>query len=146
MEIKPYLEQSNLILNDINQMKDTLTIKQAELRQNPLYQEIETLKQEILLKEQAKQKAEDMVKDYMLDNGIAEFNEWCYELKITYTPWSLKVNKENEADIPEDYWRTKTIKELDKNKIKQDVQSGKLIVPWVVIDKQPKLSIKITQW
>ena len=75
MEIKPYLQQSNLILNDINEIKDTLTIKQAELRQNSLYQEIEKLKQEILLKEQAKQKAEDMVKDYMLDNGIAEFNE-----------------------------------------------------------------------
>ena len=146
MKIKNYLEQSKLFLNDINQIKDTISSKQAELRQNPLYQEIEKLKQEILLKEQAKQKAEDMVKAYMIDNGVGQLNEWCYELKITYTPWSLKVNKENEADIPEDYWRTKTIKELDKNKIKQDVQSGKLIIPGVGIEKHPKLSIKIKQW
>ena len=80
-------------------------------------------------------------KDMMMMNNLKEFTTLDGTVvSIQFTPWSLVV--EDGAVIPDEYYKVKTTRDLDKKAVKEAFNEGKITDPRVYIQKDCKLNIK----
>ena len=80
-------------------------------------------------------------KDMMMMNNLKEFTTLDGTIvSIQFTPWALVV--EDGAVIPDEYYKVKTTRDLDKKAVKEAFNEGKITDPRVYIQKDCKLNIK----
>lgn len=80
-------------------------------------------------------------KDMMMMNNLKEFTTLDGTVvSIQFTPWALVV--EDGAVIPDEYYKVKTTRDLDKKAVKEAFNEGKITDPRVYIQKDCKLNIK----
>lgn len=80
-------------------------------------------------------------KDMMMMNNLKEFTTLDGTVvSIQFTPWALVV--EDGAVIPDEYYKVKTTRDLDKKAVKEAFNEGKITDPHVYIQKDCKLNIK----
>ena len=80
-------------------------------------------------------------KDMMMMNNLKEFTTLDGTVvSIQFTPWALVV--EDGAVIPDEYYKVKTTRDLDKKLVKEAFNEGKITDPRVYIQKDCKLNIK----
>lgn len=80
-------------------------------------------------------------KDMMMMNNLKEFTTLDGTVvSIQFTPWALVV--EDGAVIPDEYYKVKTTRDLDKKAVKDAFNEGKITDPRVYIQKDCKLNIK----
>ena len=80
-------------------------------------------------------------KDLMMMNNLKEFTTLDGTVvSIQFTPWALVV--EDGAVIPDEYYKVKTTRDLDKKAVKEAFNEGKITDPRVYIQKDCKLNIK----
>lgn len=72
------------------------------------------------------------LKDFTTLDGIS--------ILLQTTPWSLVIDKG--ATVPQEYYRVKTVKEVDKNALKKAFNDGKITDPNIYISKDYKFVIK----
>jgi len=114
---------------------------EAEYRNSPAYLEWVKISQEAELAKQQEQELREQGKQIMLEKGLKTFTtlDWI-TIQLNATPWSLVVEKESEAELPDEYWRIK--KEIDKTKLKKDYLEWKFYNDWVYINQDYNLKIK----
>ena len=77
----------------------------------------------------------------MMMNNLKEFTTLDGTVvSIQFTPWALVV--EDGAVIPDEYYKVKTTRDLDKKLVKEAFNEGKITDPRVYIQKDCKLNIK----
>ena len=80
-------------------------------------------------------------KDMMMMNNLKEFTTLNGTVvSIQFTPGALVV--EDGAIIPDEYYKVKTTRDLDKKAVKEAFNEGKITDPRVYIQKDCKLNIK----
>ena len=80
-------------------------------------------------------------KEMMMINNLKEFTTLDGTVvSIQFTPWALVV--EDGAVIPDEYYKVKTTRDLDKKAVKEAFNEGKITDPRVYIQKDCKLNIK----
>ena len=80
-------------------------------------------------------------KDMMMMNNLKEFTTLDGTVvSIQFTPGALVV--EDGAVIPDEYYKVKTTRDLDKKAVKEAFNEGKITDPRVYIQKDCKLNIK----
>lgn len=80
-------------------------------------------------------------KEMMMMNNLKEFTTLDGTVvSIQFTPWALVV--EDGAVIPDEYYKVKTTRDLDKKAVKEAFNEGKITDPRVYIQKDCKLNIK----
>ena len=114
---------------------------ERELQATELAKTIQEKKSQLVELQQQERKAEQAIIEAMEDNDMKEIKTWSWEFKLSYTPWSLQVD--DESVVPADYIKEKVVKSLDRTKLKKDWVAGKIQLPWVSVDKKPKLNIKL---
>lgn len=114
---------------------------EAEYKSSPAYKEWVKISQEVELAKQQEQELREQGKQIMLEKGLKTFTtlDWI-TIQLNATPWSLVVEKEVEAELPDEYWRIK--KEIDKTKLKKDYLEWKFYNDWVYINQDYNLKIK----
>lgn len=131
-------------LNSIEVMKAKLNLelmnKNMELRDTPLYQEIKDL--EMSIKELSTQEAQikEEGKNLLLNAWLKKFEALNGTvIQLNATPWALKI--EDETLVPQEYWKEKVTKSIDKTTLKNDIKEW-LIIDWVTIEVDYNLVIK----
>lgn len=134
----------NLSLTQI-QLSGQIATLEAELANLPEVIRIE--KELFALKVQRKEaenkelELRNQGKDMMMMNNLKEFTTLDGTVvSIQFTPWSLVV--EDGAVIPDEYYKVKTTRDLDKKAVKEAFNEGKITDPRVYIQKDCKLNIK----
>lgn len=93
----------------------------------------ETQSKETELREQGKK--------IMLDNDMKEISMLDgTTIALHFTPWALVV--EDESVVPEEFWKEKTTRSVDKTALKEAVKDGKFENEKVFIQKDCKFVIK----
>ena len=131
-------------LNSIEVMKAKLNLelmnKNMELRDTTLYQEIKDL--ETSIKELSTQETQikEQGKNLLLNAGLKKFEALNGTIiQLNSTPWALKI--EDESLVPQEYWKEKVTKSIDKTTLKKDIKEW-LIIDWVIIEVDYNLVIK----
>ena len=102
------------------ELRTLLDDKEKEYHQSKLYLEIEKLKSDLLLGETNENSLREQAKQEMLNRNlkvIKLFNGMTVQLNES--PWAIKI--EDEKNIPEEYWKEKITKSIDKIKLKEDI-------------------------
>jgi len=127
------------------QQSAKITLLEQELSSLP---EVIRIEKEIFDLKVARKEAENKEielrnqwKDMMMMNNLKEFTtlDWTV-VSIQFTPWALVV--EDGAVIPDEYYKVKTTRDLDKKAVKEAFNEGKITDPRVYIQKDCKLNIK----
>lgn len=134
----------SLSLSQIQQSAK-ITLLEQELASLP---EVIRIEQEIFALKVARKEAENKEielrnqgKDMMMMNNLKEFTTLDGTVvSIQFTPWALVV--EDGAVIPDEYYKVKTTRDLDKKAVKEAFNEGKITDPRVYIQKDCKLNIK----
>lgn len=127
------------------QLSGQIATLEAELANLP---EVIKIQQELFMLKTAKKQAENeeielrnQGKDMMMMNNLKEFTTLDGTVvSIQFTPWALVV--EDGAVIPDEYYKVKTTRDLDKKAVKEAFNEGKITDPRVYIQKDCKLNIK----
>lgn len=122
-----------------------IKMKTMELDNLP---EVIRLKEEIRTLEVEKRKAQekelelrDTGKQILIDSGMKEFTTLDgTTIAVQFTPWALVV--EEWATIPDEFYKVKTTKDLDKTALKKAISDGTFSDDKVYIQKDSKLVIK----
>lgn len=103
--------------------------------------EIRDLKKQLNETQRSEAQLREQWKQIMIQNNLKEFTtlDWTI-VSISFSPGALVV--EEGANIPDEYWKVKTSRDLDKNAIKQALIDWKIEDPKVYIQKDCKFSIK----
>jgi hypothetical protein len=128
-DLKPQwiVEQLNTITISTLTKKAELVKKQEELKQIDVYNEIQDL--EFELKELDKQDKEirEQWKMILMESWVKKFEAIDGTIiQLNKKPWKLVI--EHEDDIPEEFYKEKTTKTLDKKKVKDEISE------WCVFD------------
>lgn len=106
-----------------------------------LREEIRTLEVEKRTAQQKEAELRDTGKQILLDSGMKEFTTLDgTTIAVQFTPWALVV--EEWATIPEEFYKVKTTKDLDKTALKKAISDGLFSDDKVYIQKDSKLVIK----
>ncbi len=128
--------QSNSI--EMLELQAELARQEEELKQSPLYRQVEETRQMLKSAEKYDIEMRDKAKDMMLMNGIKEFEMLDGTIIALHkTPWSLVI--EDGAKFDDKYYRVK--KELDKTALKKDFNNG-VPLEWCYIESDYKFIIK----
>lgn len=127
------------------QQSAKITLLESELANLP---EVIRIEKEIFALKVARKEAENKElelrnqgKDMMMMNNLKEFTTLDGTIvSIQFTPWALVV--EDGAVIPDEYYKVKTTRDLDKKAVKEAFNEGKITDPRVYIQKDCKLNIK----
>lgn len=127
------------------QQSAKITLLEQELANLP---EVIRIEQEIFALKVARKESENKEielrnqgKDMMMMNNLKEFTTLDGTIvSIQFTPWALVV--EDGAVIPDEYYKVKTTRDLDKKAVKEAFNEGKITDPRVYIQKDCKLNIK----
>lgn len=91
-----------------------------------------------------REKKVDTLKQYLLLNmqnaGYQKLEADRFTLSVRNNPESVKID--DETLIPYEFWRTKTIEEVDKTKIKEVYKSSGVLPSGVRIERSQSLTIK----
>ena len=80
-------------------------------------------------------------KEMMMMNNLKEFTTLDGTVvSIQFTPWALVV--EEGAEVPDEFYKIKTSRDLDKKALKEAFNEGKITDPRIYIQKDCKLNIK----
>ncbi len=80
-------------------------------------------------------------KEMMMMNNLKEFTTLDGTVvSIQFTPWALIV--EEGAEVPEEFYKIKTSRDLDKKALKEAYNEWKITDPRIYIQKDCKLNIK----
>lgn len=127
------------------QLSGQIATLEAELANLP---EVIRIEKELFALKVARKEAENKElelrnqgKDMMMMNNLKEFTTLDGTVvSIQFTPWALVV--EDGAVIPDEYYKVKTTRDLDKKAVKEAFNEGKITDPRVYIQKDCKLNIK----
>lgn len=135
------------IINFIQQtqtMKSKLNLellnKKEQLKNLPLYIEIQDLETSIKELDKQEEQAKEQGKQIMLESWLKKFEwlDWTI-VQLNKTPWALVI--EIEDNIPKEYFKEKTTVSIDKTTLKKDIAEW-LLIEWVYISEDYKLVIK----
>jgi len=83
----------------------------------------------------------NQAKDMMMMNNLKEFTTLDGTIvSIQFTPWALVV--EDGAEVPDEFYKIKTSRDLDKKALKEAFNEWKILDPRIYIQKDCKLNIK----
>lgn len=127
------------------QLSAKITLLESELASLP---EVIRIEKEIFdLKVQRKEAENKEIelrnqgKDMMMMNNLKEFTTLDGTVvSIQFTPWALVV--EEGAEVPDEFYKIKTSRDLDKKALKEAFNEGKITDPRIYIQKDCKLNIK----
>lgn len=106
-----------------------------------LREEIRTLEVEKRKAQEKELELRDTGKQILIDSGMKEFTTLDgTTIAVQFTPWALVV--EEWAIIPDEFYKVKTTRELDKVAIKKAIQDWTFPEIKVYIQKDSKLVIK----
>jgi len=116
-----------------------MEIKESEMYVSGIDEAIDRLKKQKEWFINHKETIEEDIIKSMQNNGMKKviFNNFIISLGKT----PPAVNIENELLIPDEYWKTKEIRTIDKIKIKQVLKNGEEI-EGVILTQSDKLNIK----
>ena len=119
-------------------LQSEIAQKEDELKNSPLYQEIQSLKQLLKGNENMEIELREKGKNIMIENWLKEFEMLDGTIvQLNKTPWALII--EEWATFDEKYYRVK--KEVDKAQIKKDFNAW-VPIEWVYIQSDYKFIIK----
>lgn len=126
-------------------IQSKITLKEAELANLPevikLNEELRELKSKLRDTQTNDNNLREQGKQIMLDTGMKEFTTLDGTIvSLHFTPWALVV--EEWAEVPDEYWKVKTSRDLDKTSLKKAITEGKFQDDKVFIQKDCKLVIK----
>lgn len=99
-------------------------------------QELKTSMQEIETKENSMR---ETAKNHMLEKDLKKIELLNgMTVQLDATPGALII--EDESKVPDEYWKEKTTRAVDKTKLKADIKEG-VYVEWVSIEKDYKFKI-----
>jgi len=127
------------------QLSGKIATLESELANLP---EVIKIQQELFMLKTAKKQAENeevelrnQGKDMMMMNNLKEFTTLDGTVvSIQFTPWALVV--EEGAEVPDEFYKIKTSRDLDKTSLKKAFNEGKITDPRIYIQKDCKLNIK----
>ena len=127
------------------QLSAKITLLESELASLPevirIEQEIFALKVQRKEVENKETELRNQGKEMMMMNNLKEFTTLDGTVvSIQFTPWALVVGEG--AEIPDEYYKVKTTRDLDKKAVKEAFNEGKITDPRVYIQKDCKLNIK----
>lgn len=127
------------------QLTSQITLKEAELANLPdvirINEEIRDLKWKLRDVQTNENNLREQGKQIMLDNDMKEITTLDGTVvSLHFTPWALVV--EEGANVPDEFYKVKTTRDLDKTSLKKAITEGKFSDDKVYIQKDCKFVIK----
>ena len=140
MDIKTYTQGYHQLSMQVIDLQEQLAQKRRELRETQLSKDIEELERLLQYQNGLIRENEEVIKDLMIQNWVEHIKKDWWELKISWTPWTLEIK--DESAIPNKYKKEKILSSIDKAGLKKDILAGVIELPNVSICKQSKITIK----
>lgn len=127
------------------QLQSKIALKEAEIEQIPwvMVRKAEIMEMKKALFENQKKESElrEQGKQIMLNNDMKEISmlDWT-TISLHFTPWALVV--EDDSVIPDEFWKEKTTRDVDKTALKKAISEWKFENEKVYIQKDCKFVIK----
>lgn len=127
------------------QLTAQIALKEAELANLPevirINEEIRELKWKLRDVQTNEDSLREQGKQIMLDNDMKEITTLDGTVvSLHFTPWALVV--EEGAEVPDEYYKVKTTRDLDKTALKKAITDGKFSDEKVYVKKDCKFVIK----
>ena len=132
-----FIQQTQIMKSNLNL---ELLNKKEQLKNLPLYIEIQDLEISIKELEKQEEQAKEQGKQIMIESWLKKFEwlDWTI-VQLNKKPWALVI--ENEDLIPKEYFKEKTTVTVDKTTLKKDISEW-LIIEWCYISEDYSLVIK----
>lgn len=123
------------------QLNTAILQKEIELKQSPIYLELQELKNKQELVTRKEEEIRNEAKQIMLEKGVKKLTMLDgTEIQLNATPGAIVI--EDEGKVPEKYWKEKTTRSIDKIALKKDFNSGVPLDPSIYIESTYNLVIK----
>lgn len=127
------------------QLTGLIAQKESELKNLPevirLERELFDLKIKRKESENKESELREQGKMMMLENGIHDITTLDgTTISLQFTPWAIVI--EEGAEVPYEYWKVKTTRDIDKMALKRAFTEGKITDEKIYIQKDCKFIIK----
>lgn len=127
------------------QLTGLIAQKELELKNLPEVIRIEKEISDLKIKKRESENKENELREQwkmmMLENDIKEITTLDgTTISLQFTPWAIVI--EEGAEVPEEYWKVKTTRDIDKIALKKAFTEGKITDERIYIQKDCKFIIK----
>lgn len=143
-ELQPIQNRLDVITQDFPTWDIERQIEELEedLARNEIYIKLQRLKGTLSSLKTELQVTENLVKDYMINNGIKKI-EWNDKVLEIQNRKSVETEIENLEEVPQEFIRIK--KEVDKTQVKRLYLDTGVLVPGVKFNHKDNYSLKIKE-
>ena len=122
------------------QLASRISTLEEIIHQSNEWSELQELKTKLSEVEKEEEAMRESAKQQMIASNAKVLTTLSgMTVQLNATPGALKI--EDEKSVPDEYWKEKTTRSIDKVKLKEDIKQG-VFVDWVSIEQDYKFIIK----